>query len=108
MIDPLAWDTEPMWGCDFGKTKVDRLMLEGELAFGLEDEGIRVHTDSADVDISFDPSRFRPQDVPVLLADVSKAKRLGFKIEHTLSDIVRCQVEYYLDGNACNRSAEQQ
>lgn len=106
VIDPLAWDTDPMWGCDFGKTRVDRLMLEGELAFGLEDEGIRVHTDSAEVDISFDPSRFRSQDVPVLLADVSKARRLGLKIGHSLSDIVRCQVEYYLDSNACYGSGE--
>jgi GDPmannose 4,6-dehydratase len=94
--DPLAFDREPVWGTVFEKSRVDSLMLNGELSFELEDEGIWVHTDAGKIAIHFDADRFRPSELPILLADTSKIRQLGFKVEHSLSDIVREQVEYYV------------
>ena len=94
--DPLAPDREPLWGRAFEKLKVDSLMLNGELSFELEDEGIWAHTEIGKIAIHFDPDRFRPSELPILLSDTSKISQLGFQVEHSLSDIVSEQVEYYL------------
>ena len=98
VLGPLETDTEPIWGCTFDKTKIDSLMLNEGLSFELEDEGIWVYTDSGKIPIHFNPDRFRPLEVPILLADNSKVVQLGLKIEHSLADIVRDQVNYYLSG----------
>jgi GDP-D-mannose dehydratase len=95
--DPLTLDREPVWGTMFEKSKVDSLMLKQELSFELEDEGIWAHTDTGKIAIHFDADRFRPSELPILLADTSKIRELGFKVEHSLSDIVREQVEHYMN-----------
>ena len=100
VIDPLQPDTQPLWGRSLEFTKVDSLMLREGLTFELEDEGVWVHTDSGKIPVQFNPERFRALDVPILLADSSKIAQLGFKSEHTLSDIVRDQVNYYLAGDS--------
>ena len=100
VVDPLQPVTRPLWGRAFENTKVDSMMLGDGLVFELEDEGIWVHTDSGKIPVQFNPERFRALDVPILLADNSKIAQLGFKSEHTLSDIVRDQVNYYREGNS--------
>jgi GDPmannose 4,6-dehydratase len=45
----------------------------------------------------FDSSRFRPADVSILMSDTRKIQRLGFKVTKTLEDIIRDQVNYYLN-----------
>ena len=95
--DPLAPDRKPVWGCAFEKTKVDSLMLNGELSFELEDEGIWAHTAIGEIAIHFDSDRFRPSELPILLSDTSKISHLGFEVEHSLSEIVSEQVEYYVN-----------
>lgn len=98
--DPLAIDREPVWGTAFEKSKVDSLMLNGELSFELEDEGIWAHTDTGKVAIHFDADRFRPSELPILMADTSKIRQLGFKVEHSLSDIVREQVQHHITADS--------
>jgi len=88
---------EPLYGLDFEKTKADRLMLGGRLEFGIADGGLTVETDKCDVDIVFDPRRFRPADVPVLLSDTSKIQGLGFEARHSVRDIIDDQINYYLN-----------
>ena len=96
--DPLERDYEKAFGLSFEKTKIDRLMLNRELEFELEDKGIRVKTSKGDIIVEFDPSRFRPVDVPILLSNPKKAvEELGFKPIRRLTDIIRDQVNYYLD-----------
>jgi GDPmannose 4,6-dehydratase len=41
--------------------------------------------------------RFRPAEVPILLSDTSKIQNLGFEVKHSLKDIIRDQLNYYLD-----------
>lgn len=86
-----------MFGVEFERTKVDQLMLEDRLKYSLEDKGISVYTDRGKIPIEFDPARFRPAEVPILLSDTSKIRKLQFEIKYTLQDIIKDQLNFYLD-----------
>jgi len=75
------------------------MMLNNEISFGLEDGGIMVKTEGTDIRIAFDPQRFRPSEVPILFADNTKIKGLGFQVRHHIRDIVRDQMNYFMDSN---------
>jgi GDPmannose 4,6-dehydratase len=94
--DPTEFDESPIFGIKFPKTKVDQLILEGELEYTIKDKGIRVNTQQGDVMIEFNPDRFRPAEVPILLADTNKIQRLGAKIEFSLNNILKDQLNYFL------------
>ncbi len=98
--DPLAPDRGAVWDTVFEKNRVDSMMLNEELSFGLEDEGIWAHTDTGKIAIHFDADRFRPSELPILLADTSKMRQLGFRVEHSLSDIVREQVQHHITADS--------
>jgi len=72
-------------------------MLGGELEYTLEYEGIRVKTDKGNLTVVSDEGRFRPADVPILMSDARKIQELGFKVARSLEDIIRGQVNYYLN-----------
>jgi GDPmannose 4,6-dehydratase len=95
--DPAEVSDGNFFGSSFLKTKVDVLMLGGELEYTLEDEGIRIKTDKGNVTVVFDESRFRPAEVPILMSDTRKIHGLGFKVTKSLEDIIRDQVNYYLN-----------
>ena len=97
--DPLETDMSPVFGVPFEKTKVDRMLLTDEISFGLEDGGITVKTEGHDIQVAFDPERFRPSEVPILFADITKIKGLGFEVRHHVRDIVRDQMNYFMDCN---------
>jgi len=104
IIDPLERDYGEAFGFNFEKTKVDKLMLDNEVEFELEDKGIKVKTDKGIITIEFDSYRFRPADVPILLSNPRKAvEELGFKPLRKLTDIIGDQINYYL--NPENRHA---
>jgi len=94
--NPMEKDCSPMFGVNFAKTKADKTILEGELEFTIDDEGIWVHTNKGKIPIVFDKERFRAVDVPLLLSDTSKIQKLGFKVSHSLEDIIREQLDYFL------------
>lgn len=93
--DPVAVRRISMWGMEFEATRLDELMLTEGLTFGPEDQGLLVSTSRGDVRVLFDPSRFRPSDVPILLCDASRSRTLGFRSRRTLREIVRDQLDYY-------------
>ena len=95
--NPTQIDNSDIYGVRFEKTRIDTMLLNRELEYAIEDEGLNVYTDRGKVLIEFDASRFRPTDVPVLLADISKIKTLGFTPKHTLRDIIRDQLDSSLD-----------
>jgi len=72
------------------------MLLNGEVEYGLNDGGLSIDTRRGRVSVRFDASRFRPADVPILFSDPRKIEKLGFKITHSLEDIVREQLNYYL------------
>jgi GDPmannose 4,6-dehydratase len=95
--EPNEPDQSPVFGLDFEKTKVDGMMLRGELEFNTEDGGVIAHVGEKSIKIIFDPERFRPAEVPILLSDTKKIEALGFKKEHTVRDIIRDQLDHYLE-----------
>lgn len=95
--EPTMRDTSAVFGVSFEKTKVDRMMLAGELDFSAEDGGIMVYSGARKIPIVFDPDRFRPAEVPILFSDTTKIQKLGFKTTFSVDDIVRDQLNYYLD-----------
>lgn len=103
--DPLETDLSTVLGVDFEKTKLDRMLLNGEIAFGIEDGGITVKTEGSEIRIAFDPDRFRPSEVPILFADITKIRSLGFEVRHHVRDIVRDQMNFFMDcNNRCTLS----
>jgi len=97
VTNPTASDKSKYFDLNFDKTKIDRMILEGEIEFQAEDEGIIVYTDEGKIMINFDERRFRPAEVPILLASTKKIEKLGFKTVYSLRDIIRDQLNYYLD-----------
>jgi GDPmannose 4,6-dehydratase len=94
---PNELDNSEMFGLRFEKTKVDELILEGKLEYELSDIGIIATTDKGKITIEFDKEKFRPAEVPMLLTKTAKIGELGFKISHTLKDIINDQLNYFLD-----------
>jgi GDPmannose 4,6-dehydratase len=97
IAQPNEPDNSPIFGLDFEKTKVDGMILRGELEFDIEDGGVIAHTGEKSIRIIFNPERFRPAEVPILLSDTKKIEALGFKKEHTVRDIIRDQLDHYLE-----------
>lgn len=95
--NPTEIDNSKMYGINFPKTKIDKMILEGELEYKLSNKGIYVHTDKEKIEIKFNPDRFRPAEVPILLADTEKIQKIGAKIEYSLSNIVKDQLNYFLN-----------
>jgi GDPmannose 4,6-dehydratase len=94
---PNEPDRSKIFGIDFEKTKVDGLMLRGKLEFDIEDSGVIAHAGEKKIRIAFDPERFRPAEVPILLSDTKKIEALGFNKRHTVRDIITDQLDHYLD-----------
>jgi GDPmannose 4,6-dehydratase len=97
IAQPNEPDNSSIFGLDFEKTKVDGMMLRGELEFSAQDGGVVAHAADKEIRIVFNPERFRPAEVPILLSDTKKIEALGFKKEHMLRDIIRDQLDHYLD-----------
>ena len=94
--DPIQIDNSEMFGIRFEKTKIDKVLLEGEIEYTIEDRGILVHTNKGRIEIEFDPKKFRPAEVNILMSDTMKIQELGFEIKYGLKDIIRDQLNYFI------------
>lgn len=92
---PMEIDLRPYLGLEFEKLRVDDLMLNGGLCYDLKDSGLNLYTPQGMLKVMFDPGRYRPADVPLLISDPTKAEKLGFRITRSLQDIVHDQVAYF-------------
>ncbi len=92
--DPTEMNSSSLFGVQFDKTKVDTLMLVEGLEYSLEDKGINVDTSQGNIIIEFNPDRFRPVEVPIMLADTRKIQNIGVKTDHSLKDIINDQLNY--------------
>jgi len=95
--DPASKCDKRYFNMDFEKTKIDCLLLDGEIEFTLQHKGLVIHTTKEPIKVIFDKSRFRPSEVPILLSNPERAKSKGFTIRHRLRDIIKDQILYYLD-----------
>lgn len=105
IVDPMETVTVEKYGKKWPLLKADKMLLEEDIDFDIADVGLRIETSRGKVRMEFDPKRFRLTDVPVLLADSSKAKALGLKISHTVKDIVKDQLNYFTDKEHRNKAA---
>lgn len=94
--NPTETDQNPIYGIKFPKTRVDQLILEEKLEYTIKDRGIQVETEKGNITIQFNPDRFRPAEVPLLLSDTGKIQKLGAKIKYSLNDILKDQLNYFL------------
>jgi GDPmannose 4,6-dehydratase len=94
---PTEMTDSKFFGIKFEKTIVDEMLLRDEIHFEPEDRGIFAIIGDEKIPIEFDLKRFRPAEVPILLSDTSKIQNLGFEVKHSLKDIIRDQLNYYLD-----------
>jgi GDPmannose 4,6-dehydratase len=106
ITDPLGERQIKIRGQSFKSNNIDKKLLDKELKFGLEDDGLEVLTDRIKFVIKFDDKLFRPSDVPLLLSDISKISRLGYKPRKEITDIIKDQVNYYLDPSHRNNILE--
>jgi GDPmannose 4,6-dehydratase len=95
--DPLASTELKIGNASTESNVLDETLLSNKLTFDLNDVGIIIETNKRKFKIEFDPLKFRPSDVPVLLANTNKIKKLGFTIKKSLMDIINDQINYYLD-----------
>lgn len=95
MENPAENDDTEFFGKDFEKTKVDAALLKDELEFQLQDEGVIIHTDKGKLKVEFNSKRFRPAEVPILMADTDKIQKIGFKVNYKLEDIIHDQLKFY-------------
>lgn len=94
--DPTEMDDSKIFGIQFNKTKVDQLMLEDGFEYNIQDKGLYAHTDQEKILIEFDKARFRPAEVPILLADTKKIQKIGSKSEIPLNKIIKDQLNFFL------------
>ncbi len=95
--NPTMMLDDELFGVKFPHTIVDHMIMNGEIEYKLEDKGIIVHTTQGAIKIKFNPERFRPAEVPILLADTKKIQKLGAKIDYSFQDIVRDQFNYFIE-----------
>jgi GDPmannose 4,6-dehydratase len=94
---PTEPDKSTIYGIKFDKTKIDKILLEQEIEYTIEDKGIIIQTDKGDIKIEFNHERFRPAEVPILLSNTEKIQKIGANIKHSLNDIINDQINYYLE-----------
>lgn len=94
--NPGENDKTDLFGVNFVKTKIDRMLLENELSFGIKDKGIIIETNKGEIKVEFNPMFFRSSEVPILMSDTSKIKKIGFKTKYSIKDIIMDQLNFYL------------
>lgn len=95
--NPTEINKDKYYDVSFDKTKIDSLMLDNELEYTIQDKGLKVNTDDGDVLIEFNPDRFRPAEVPILFSNTEKIQKIGVKVKHSINDIIKDQLNYYLE-----------
>jgi len=76
---------------------VDQMLLSDAVSYNLDDVGLIIETDKRKFKVQFDPNKYRPSDVPILISNNTKIKNLGFVAKKNLFDIINDQINYYLD-----------
>lgn len=94
--NPTEINKDKYYGVSFDKTKVDSMLLDDEISYNIDDKAIIVKTNDKDIKIEFDPTRFRPAEVPILFSNTEKIQKLGAKTEHTVQDIIKDQINFFI------------
>lgn len=96
--DPLSTETTQLFGIPLPVSKIDKGIIHGEISFSLADGGIIALSGNKKIKIKFNTEKFRPADIPILIADASKISKIGYHPSYSLLDIIRDQLRFYQDG----------
>jgi GDPmannose 4,6-dehydratase len=98
--DPLRERSVTIGNARFQSCVVDDMLLSGALTFDLHDQGIIIRTDKREFKVQFDSAKFRPSEVPILIANSEKLKKdLGVVPSRPIHEIINDQINYYLDSD---------
>jgi GDPmannose 4,6-dehydratase len=97
--DPLSKVKVNIGKTTFASNIIDQMLLSGMLEYDLTDEALIIETNKRKFKVEFDASKFRPSDVPILLANIEKIKQIGVEPKKELVDIINDQINYYLDSD---------
>ena len=92
ITNPTEINKDKYYGKSFKKTKIDSMILDNQLEYTIKDKGLIVNTDNENIKVIFNPERFRPSDVPILLSDINKIQKLGFETQYEINDIIKDQL----------------
>jgi len=95
--NPLEKTEISMGNVTIESNVVDQMLLSDALSYNLDDKGLIVETNKRKFKVQFDIEKYRPSDVPILISNNSKIKKLGFAAKKSLVDIINDQINYYLD-----------
>jgi len=87
--EPLTPVDSSIFGISLPFSRVDLMLLEEGLAYDLGDQGLSIRSGDRTITVDFDPERFRPAEVPILLADIRKAGEIGYAPRRSVGEIVR-------------------
>lgn len=93
--EPLKEDNTSIFGSPLPVSSLDKRIIHRELYFSRSDSGFIACSGDKKIQIEFDPNKFRPADIPILIADTRKISKIGFQPTHTLQDIVNDQLQFY-------------
>ena len=80
----------------FETYKTDELILKEKIKFEDFYDGVIVKTKKKNIKINIDFEKIRKIDIPVLLCDNRKIKKIGFKVNYDLKEIVKEMLDYYI------------
>lgn len=92
---PLTMESTDHFGVPLTVSRLDNAIMKGELSFTLSDGGFSIRSRNREIPGTFDRTKFRPADIPILIADTRKISSLGYQPEKTISDIIADQLRYY-------------
>ncbi|HWQ66604.1 MAG TPA: GDP-mannose 4,6-dehydratase [Methanospirillum sp.] len=92
---PLSEVSSSIFGTPLPMSNLDKSIIEGNISFSQSNRGIIVYSRDTQIEIHFDPNKFRPVDIPILIADARKVSKIGYQPVCSLRNIIQDQLTYY-------------
>lgn len=97
MDKPSTMESTDLFGVPLPVSRLDRAIIQGDISFTLSEGGFSILSGEREIPVTFDQTKFRPADIPFLIADTRKISAIGYQPEKTVSDIISDQLRYYQD-----------
>ncbi len=95
LSEPLREESSSIFGTPIHMTYLDKKIIQGDISFSLSDDGVVAFSGEKQIKIQFDSNRYRPVDIPILIADTSKISKIGYHPKYLLRDIILDQLTFY-------------
>ena len=95
LSEPLSEESSSIFGPRLSMSSLDKKIIEGDISFSQSDGGIIAYSGSNQIQVQFDADRFRPVDIPILIADARKITTIGYQPVCSLRTIIQDQLTFY-------------